>query len=45
MMGVFCNFLTSAVAEVAGGAREEGSVPGPVPGLLIAGCRIQAGSV
>lgn len=27
------------------GCRGEGSVPGPVPGLLIAGCRIQAGSV
>lgn len=42
MMGVFCHFPTCAVAEVG---REEGSMPGSVPGLLIAGCKIQAGSV
>lgn len=42
MTGVFCHFPTSAVAEVAGGAGEEGSVLGPVPGLLIARCRTQA---
>lgn len=43
-MGAFCSFPASAVAEVAGGAGEEGSALGLVPGLPIAGCGMRAGS-
>lgn len=38
LTGVFCHFPTSAVAEVAGGAGEEGGVLGPVPGT--ANCQV-----
>lgn len=43
-MGAFCSFSASAVAKVAGGAGEEGSALGLVPGLPIAGCGMRAGS-